>query len=66
LIFYGDSQSYRDFDSLDDVTGALQAAGLDIDSKAISPPDPQASSILLSQSVELSDSELSTLGLKFS
>jgi len=66
LIFYGDSQSYRDFDSLGDLAGALQAAGLHIDSKAISPPDPQASSIVLSQAIELTDAELSSLGLKHS
>jgi hypothetical protein len=64
--FLGDSHAYRDFDSLGDLVGVLQRAGLYGDVNAISSPDPQASSVVLSQAVEVSDSELSSLGLKYS
>jgi hypothetical protein len=63
LILYGDRHAYRDFDSLGDLSEVLQTAGLHIDGKAISPPDPQASSLILSQAIELNDAELSSLGL---
>ena len=55
---------YRDFDSMPGLIGALDAAGLSVDTSAVLCPDPQAPSIILSQSIELSDSELGSLGLK--
>lgn len=64
LVVYGDSNAHRDFDSLDVLIDTLQTAGVYIDMNAVLPPDPQASSILLSQAIGLSDSGLSSLGLK--
>jgi hypothetical protein len=63
LILYGDSNLYRDFDSMPELVSALRRAGLSVDASEFSAPDPQASSVILSQSVELSDTELESLGL---
>ena len=64
LILYGDSHVHRDFDSLPALIAALATAGVSVDASTVLAPDPQESSIILSQSIELSDTQLSNLGLK--
>jgi hypothetical protein len=64
LLVYGDRQVSRDFKSLDQLIDVLRSAGLPVDITAFSPPTEETSSILLSQSLELTDAELALLGLK--
>jgi hypothetical protein len=63
LLIYGDRQASRDFQSFDQLIEVLRIAKLAVDLNALSGPTDGASSILLSQSLELSDAELSLLGL---
>ncbi len=63
LVIYGNCQAHRDFDSLEDLIGLLRAAEIVVNVTAISSPDPQASSILLSQSVQADAWQISALGI---
>jgi len=62
-VVYGARQAYRDFDSLPLLLEALRLAGVDVSPSAIADPDPQASSILVSQSVEVDYSAILRLAL---
>jgi hypothetical protein len=63
LVIYGDWQAHREFDSLDELIELLRAAEIPINVTAISSPDPEAASILLVESVQVADSQISILGV---
>lgn len=63
LVIYGDWQAHREFDSLDELIELLRAAEIPVNITAISSPDPEAASILLAESVQVSDSQISILGV---
>jgi hypothetical protein len=65
LIIYGDRQAYRDFDSLEQLLGVLRTAEISVNVAAISSADPKAPSVVLSQSIQVGDSQLSILGLEY-
>lgn len=61
LVIYGDRQIHRDFDSLEQLDQALRIAGISVDTRLAEQPDPRASSILLSHSLDVEDTQLSAL-----
>ena len=63
LVLYGDRHGSRDFDTLTQLLGFLNTAGVAVNVNEISLSDSQTPSILVSQTIELSDSEVSGLGL---
>jgi hypothetical protein len=64
LVIYGDLQSQRDFDSLEELLEHLRAAKIPVNVTGISSPDPEAASIVLSQAIHVDGSQISILGLE--
>jgi hypothetical protein len=63
LVVYGARQAHRDFDRLPQLIKELQSVGVLFDAGALAQPDPVASSILLSKSVNMSEEAISRLRL---
>ena len=66
LVVYGDGRTYRplNFDSLDDLFKLLKAAVPEVNVSSIPRDTQSAATILFAEDVEVSEEQLSILGLK--
>lgn len=64
LVVYGDGHGSRDFETLAQLLGFLNSAGIAVNVGAICLPETRTASILLSQTIELTDPQISHLGLR--